>query len=267
MEPKPLKFCWIIGGLLWLTLASLWWTGTPGFDPAFPIRPELPDVVGAWTGTTPLYCQNENCRKSWLQNQLADAGRCPLCQGRLESVSLEEKSSLPSDVVLVKKVYYDARSNHCISASLVFTGEQRSGIHKPEWCLTGQGWRIAGMREQDVAAGTAPSRQVRVTFLDLKSASRPEGPRQAVFAYWFVSADRELPGQTRRLALMAWDSIVHGVSRRWAYVSILADQSSPSDAVIPRISDFASNLYPALLTGKAASAEPGPQTPLEGPSQ
>ena len=50
-----------------------------------------------------------------------------------------------------------------------------------------------------------------------------------------------------RMAWMAYDRVVHGVSHRWAYIALSGARDPASNAHFQTIADFASRLHPALL--------------------
>ncbi len=133
-----------------------------------------------------------------------------------------EESWLPKDTLFGRRLYHtpDGFTN---LISVVLMGTDRTSIHKPQFCLDGQGWHIEKSETVSIPIPKPYPYELRAMKL---TASRPvldsHGGRalaRGIYVYWFV-ADRQLtPHHGERMWWMARDLIRTGVLQRWAYVA------------------------------------------------
>jgi hypothetical protein len=112
-------------------------------------------------------------------------------------------------------------------ANVVLMGSSRASIHKPQVCLTAQGWNInqASSHEDVVHLDKPVPYDLPVMRLNSTKVMELNGQKQqvaSVYVYWFVDADRFTASHARRFLWMANDVLVKGELDRWAYVSFLA---------------------------------------------
>ena len=240
---KPYLILFCIFGLMIIVVKM---TGSVVTDDRLPVAIMLPDRTGLWTGVTPQFCQNSACGFSVpMENGGTGKTVCPRCGGRLESTSIAERAILPSDTIILKKNYREEK-NQWISVSVVVAGRSRASIHRPEWCLSGQGFAVTGYTSDTIQC--ADGRQIPVTFIDVQSYGQNGMVNHGLFAYWFVSTDGEVASQWQRLVRMAWDNIIYRVSRRWAYVTIMTDmpQGHEDKQTRDKLKTFIAELYPKI---------------------
>ena len=90
----------------------------------------LPDHVAGLAGESLLFCQNEQCLRSFTSGTLAGRTNCPACSGPLATVSLGEKRLLPRDTGIRKRLYgHDGIEQYLVT--IVTAGTERRSIHKP----------------------------------------------------------------------------------------------------------------------------------------
>lgn len=247
MDFRDIKPYVILSLIFMATIGAVCFVGEPGSAGNPSIKLELPGKVGCWKGADVLYCQNENCMAVFTADELGGRSVCPRCNGILDTVSLAEKGSLPEDTVLLKKQYVHP-SGEQIFVSIVVTGMQRASIHRPQWCMPGQGHTIEASRIIEIPLNNKDT--LLVMLLDLKkldtSTSGVLQIKTSTFAYWFVGKGRETPYHLQRLFWMAYDNIFRGVSQRWAYIAVATDRREGSDDNIKRIGDFIAELYPLI---------------------
>jgi hypothetical protein len=141
------------------------------------------------------------------------------------TLSTTELNWLPKDTTYGRAIYRST-NGFAMQMSAVLMGADRTSIHKPEYCLVGQGFRI--IREE---AGTVAIREpiayklpvTRLTAIrETKLADGRTLETRALYVYWFV-ADGEVASQhgTRMLS-SAWELLTTGVTQRWAYISCFA---------------------------------------------
>ena len=143
-------------------------------------------------------------------------------------MSAEEKSLLPDDTELVRMHYtsagYGPGTRDKADVTLVLAGAERRSIHRPEVCLTGQGWTLLESRTISIEIRPGQTLQVRDLVLE-KTAQGEQGARRGVrahYLYWFVGTDVSTPSHWHRIWLTTWDSVARNVNHRWAYASVMA---------------------------------------------
>ncbi len=177
--------------------------------------------------------------------------------GRRAEVSVVERELLPADTGYSRKNFVSvADGSKQVFLSVVLSGRDRTSIHRPELCLVGQGWTIAGATEHafragaaggeggDAAGGTFPATVLRVR----REVDTPRG-RVVVpqlVAYWFVGGDAIVATHSRRLALDAWNRVVHARADRWAYVLMQTDAADGEAAALARMQAVLSATLPVF---------------------
>lgn len=147
--------------------------------------------------------------------------------GRPGEVSEEERSKLPSDTEIVRMVYRagsSAGDQDLATASIILAGSERRSIHRPEVCLTGQGWSL--IEAKSIPVAITPDQQILVRDLLIeKPVATKDGGRQTVrahYVYWFVGSDVTTPSNWTRMWLSTRDSVLRNVNHRWAYPAVMA---------------------------------------------
>jgi exosortase len=228
-----------------LTILMLNFTVDVSRSGSLAISASLPSRVGDWKGEEVRYCQNPECLRDFPLEDLADPGKCPVCEGSLNALAYAELQLLPKDTLLVRKRYRRAGWPP-ISVAMVFSGGSRSSIHRPEICTVGQGFNTTRSAVIPVpVAGRVP---LEVMGIDLEKKSARGGPGTSLFmAYWFEGGKgRETPSHTRRILWMAADRILEGNPVRWAYVSVQMPGSIPPPLTRQRVTEFIGQLHPEL---------------------
>jgi Protein of unknown function (DUF3485) len=129
---------------------------------------------------------------------------------------------LPKDTSFAQR-YYFATNGDWTVANIILMGADRTSIHRPDYCLPGQGWQI---REQTVVklpvAGPVGYDLPVGKWLVSKDFSTPEGGKQSVsgiYIFWFVTDGEATADFPTMLKSMLFHLVRHGVLQRWAYVS------------------------------------------------
>ena len=152
------------------------------------------------------------------------------CDSRPLEKSEMEEALLSDDTGVVKREYHD-RSGETFVVTAVISGPNRSSIHRPEACMTGQGFRMERVRTLS-AAGADWS---------VKTLVR-DGGQTLGLAYTFYSpTGSQTSSYVMRIALDVWSRSVFGRIDRWVYVSVAS--STTDDAVL---ADFLGRLWSAL---------------------
>jgi len=192
-------------------------------------RPFLPDTVGSWTA------------------------------GAQERLSEDERSVLPPDTDGARRTYTNAvgRSIFC---TVVLAGRDVTSIHRPEVCLTGQGWKLDAAQTERIDTPAGPNGVLRVARMNAGKTMQLKDGHQAqmyvVFAYWFVGKGRTTPYHWQRIWWTTVDRVLHGRNQRWAY--FLFDIVAPSDRAatdphvgqdeaMQHLSRFIHDFYPQVV--------------------
>lgn len=215
------------------------------------VRSSLPERVGEWIGEEMSYCQNESCLRAIPLRELDGRQVCPVCGGKMAlSWSLPERQLLPADTVLARKLYRSA-THPPLLVTIVINSSEEVSIHRPEMCLTGQGYDIAGEQTRAIAIPGRPP--LRVHVMDLFSRRQVAGARlietPMFYAYWFTSRSRETPSSVWRIVDATWQRVVFGRVYRWAYVAVSGDRIAHSDESQRQYQAFIRDLYPLIMKG------------------
>ncbi len=135
------------------------------------------------------------------------------------------RQSLPKDTSFGQRRYTGSDGFETV-ANVVLMGGDRSSLHKPQFCLTGQGWVIDNdASSADVLPiSEGGSYNLPVVKLVATKELNQNGQRvkyRGLYVYWYV-ADGVVSASTTGLQRMWWmatDLLRTGVLQRWAYVS------------------------------------------------
>ena len=165
----------------------------------------------------------------------------------------EEKGALPTDTTFGKRVYR-AEDGFAALATVVLMGTDRTSIHKPQFCLTGQGWAIERTELVPVrVAGKGGGYELPVMKLTATKRVEAGGQmlvRRGIFVYWFVADGRVTAQHWERMWWMARDLMGTGVLQRWAYVTFFADCApGEEEATFERLRSLVGGVVPELHVG------------------
>ncbi|MBI3417291.1 MAG: exosortase-associated EpsI family protein [Verrucomicrobia bacterium] len=148
-------------------------------------------------------------------------------QSQTFPVSTEELHYLPRDTVYGKRRYYET-NRAAMQLNIVLMGADRTSIHKPQYCLVGQGWHIDRTEMDRIPMARPHAYDLPVMKLTTsKKLSIPDQPgrlvdARALYVYWFVADGEITATHGERMWWMARDMVRSGVLQRWAYASVLA---------------------------------------------
>ncbi len=171
-------------------------------------------------------------------------------KSQLGTVSALELGYLPADTTYGRR-FYAAPDGFRLMVSVVLMGQDRTSIHKPQYCLVGQGWTIERTDQLEVEVKQPDGSPARLPVMRLiaarpvRNASGATTLMKAVYVYWFVADGRVTARHGERMWWMARDLLTQGVLQRWAYVSCLAvGQPGSEDAMYRRIETFIASAVP-----------------------
>jgi EpsI family protein len=166
--------------------------------------------------------------------------------GRRTEVTPFEREILPPDTGYSRRVYVALHQpGHQVLLSIVLSGRDRSSIHRPELCVTGQGWTIIARHHHRFQIPGRAGAALPATVLRIEHAAGREGRRYpALLAYWFVSSNRVVATHWQRMVFGAWDRLRHGRVDRWAYVLMQTDATDGEAAALERMQEVLDGTLP-----------------------
>jgi hypothetical protein len=143
--------------------------------------------------------------------------------GKKGAITAVEYDLLPKDTVFARRFYDDGHGRQ-VNCSIVLSGAEQRSIHRPEGCLTGQGWTIVGQDTIPIPLLSGRTLEARKLSLERQVAGQNNEPitLRAFYIYWFVGQGVETPSEFYRVLLSNWDRVVHNRAHRWAYVSVFS---------------------------------------------
>ena len=166
-----------------------------------------------------------------------------------------ELSALPADTSIGKRLY-TATNGAPLLLQVVLMGRDRTSIHQPQYCLTGQGWLIEQTEEvRLLVAGPQPHEIPALKLTASKVFSTESGQRvpvRAIYVYWFVADGALTAHRSQRLRWMAEELLKTGTLQRWAYVACFA-QCAPGeeDKAFARVKEFVAEAVPEFQRSPA----------------
>lgn len=132
---------------------------------------------------------------------------------------------LPKDTTYAQRLYRAADGFELV-VNAVLMGTDRTSIHKPEYCLAGQGFRTDKIERVKIPiAGPAPYLLPVQKWTVNREATLEGGAKvrhAAVYVFWFVADQQLTDDHNERMKWMMRDLLTKGVLQRWAYVSCYA---------------------------------------------
>jgi hypothetical protein len=146
---------------------------------------------------------------------------------------------LPPDTSYTERIY-TAPDGFQVQGTIILMGADRTSIHKPDYCLPGQGWRIDSKKIVNVAVGGAQpyGLPVAVWYIsaDLQMPDGQTEKHSGAYAFWFVAYNEQTPDFYGFLRRLTHDFLFTGVLQRWAYVSYFcASEPGQEDAAFARM--------------------------------
>lgn len=129
---------------------------------------------------------------------------------------------LPADTSYAQR-YYFAPDGAWAMANVILMGADRTSIHRPDYCLPGQGWQIGEKTEVKLAiAGAQPYELPVEKWIVSNTFTGPDGQKQAasgIYVFWFATAGQTTGDFPTMLKSMLFHQLRTGELQRWAYIS------------------------------------------------
>jgi len=211
----------------------------------------LPGEIGEWAGRRELYCHAEACGALHRFAETNIPGSCPDCGGPLKAMSRVEQDVLGVDTEFVKSLYTHPSGSEA-HMTLVLSNRQRNSIHRPQRCLTAQGFTIVRDHLMNVESDSGRGPQMMALDITRPLRAGPGAPIwEGTFLYWFVGQGRQTPHHGTRMFWLAWDRIVHHIGHRWAYVSIQTSEPGDSELLDGFLQSMTREWYVPMLAEQA----------------
>jgi hypothetical protein len=186
-------------------------------------------------------------------------------QSEVKEPDKTELETLPADTSFGRRLYR-AEDGFGILVGAVLMGADRTSLHKPQYCLTGQGWQIdpAASAETSIPMEKPVRYDLPVVKLVASRTDASSGKVQrGIYVYWFV-ADKALSASVsgfERMRRMAAHLLRTGELQRWAYVSCFAAcWPGQEEAAYQRIRQFIAAAAPEFQLTPSAEALGSAQT-------
>jgi hypothetical protein len=158
-----------------------------------------------------------------------------------------ELGYFPKDTSYTRRAYQMGNTPP-IYATIVMMGADRTSIHKPDYCLPGQGWTITEKSVVNVSLAGVNYNLPVAKWLISNSFQSPDGARQTIhgiYVFWFVADNEQTPNFYQRLWWLTRDLVSTGVLQRWAYVSYFVPcEPGQEDATFERVKKLISESTP-----------------------
>lgn len=162
--------------------------------------------------------------------------------------SAVELGYFPKDTSFTRRIY-QLPGGLQTSATIILMGADRTSIHKPDYCLPGQGWQIRDKTEVKLPiAGARPYELPVMKWTVANSFQLPDGSKQNVnglYVFWFVTENETTDNFPAMLKSMFFHQLAHGVLQRWAYVSFFtACLPGQEDAAFAQVKQLVAGAVP-----------------------
>lgn len=157
-----------------------------------------------------------------------------------EAQSQTVLDTLPKDTSFAQRLYSDT-NGFWVNANIILMGMDRTSIHKPEFCLPGQGWNIAKKETVTIPISGPHPYHLQVAKWTITNLIRnSDGQKQEVhglYVFWFVAKNEETDSHWQRIWWLTRDLLTTGVLQRWAYISYFSAgfPQGQEDAAFARI--------------------------------
>lgn len=130
--------------------------------------------------------------------------------------------TLPKDTSYAARVYWDT-NGFFVLGNIILMGNDRSSIHKADYCLAGQGFQPV---KKEVVTVTIPGRvpyEMQVAKWTIRGLRQEaDGSKRevnGVYVFWFAADGQHTVDNTQRILWYYRDLLTRRTLQRWAYVS------------------------------------------------
>ena len=156
----------------------------------------------------------------------------------------------PKDTSYSERMY-TAPDGLAIQSTVILMGADRTSIHRPEYCMPGQGWTIDEKKMMDIPIKDEPPYQLQAAGWKVsRSVQQPDGQSfkiSGIYVYWYVANNEETPDHNKMLEWITLDMFRTGALQRWAYISYFAAcLPGQEDATMERVKQLVAASVPSF---------------------
>ena len=164
------------------------------------------------------------------------------CTSKPTPVTTLELDWLPPDTTYGRR-RYTFPDKTWIENSVVLMGQDRTSIHKPEYCLPGQGFTINRREVTNIPMTLPHTYNLPVMKLTTSKTFRDRSGNDiklsGIYVYWFVADGKLATDHFERMWMMTKGLLSEGELQRWAYVTYFAICApGTEDKTFEKISEF-----------------------------
>lgn len=167
-------------------------------------------------------------------------------------VSTQELNWLPSDTTYGRRRYVSAIDNFTGDLSVVLMEKDRTSIHKPQYCLPGQGLQITKEETIELPVTLKDGSKLRTQLIHAGQTIQMEDgstqPIQALYYYFFVADGQTTPNHSEMMMRIAKGLLFQGVTERWGYISFFTwFRPEQEKLAMKRSSELLEELLPQVM--------------------
>ncbi len=129
---------------------------------------------------------------------------------------------LPADTSYAERVYFKPDGSW-IQSTAILMGTDRTSIHRPEYCMPGQGWNIDDKKIVSIPIQDNPPYQLEAAQWNVSRViKQPDGQevkQYGLYVFWYVANNEQTANHDKMLEWMTLDLFRTGALQRWAYIS------------------------------------------------
>ena len=149
---------------------------------------------------------------------------------------------LPKDTSYTERIY-TALDGFWIQSTAILMGADRTSIHRPDFCLPGQGWDIGEKKPLDIPINDQPPYHLKAVGWKLSQLVQDKDGQKVkvagVYVFWYVSHNEETPDHNKMIEWLTLDLLRTGALQRWSYISYFAlCNPGQEDATMDRMTHF-----------------------------
>jgi len=181
--------------------------------------------------------------------------------GKKQDVTKKEREVLGKETEFARSLYHNPYSKikdyGRLQVSIVLSGHDMSNsIHRPERCLTAQGWNLLKKTSTNIDVGNKGSFPITELYCS-RVFTNNEGKNletKSITCYWFAGAEEITGSHWSRWFIDNRDRFTKGVNQRWAFVLVtgIIPPTAPDQEKEARewtekmIRDFVAQLAPKI---------------------
>jgi hypothetical protein len=151
-------------------------------------------------------------------------------------------SYFPKDTSYAERIYI-APDKFWLQSTAILMGADRTSIHRPEFCMPGQGWSIDEKKTLDIPINEQPPYHLQAAAWKLSQMVQDTDGQSVkiagVYVYWYVANNEETADHNKMIEWLTLDMLRTGALQRWAYISYFTRcQPGQEDVTIDRMKNF-----------------------------